>query len=324
MRFVIVGPGALGSLLAARLCLAGQEQNRAGNDHLKVFLFDYKPDRAQALNESGLHLEEGGRVLHCHPLISADPEITSRCDVLFLCVKATAVASALSLLQTYLKNSTLLLAMQNGIGHIAMLSSIDCLTGVGVTTEGATLIRPGHVRHGGKGLTRLGLLSGSEPTSTRLLDDTAGFMNKAGFSTRVSSDPLKYIWAKLFVNVGINALSAIHRCLNGKLLEQKSIMDLMEQAVREAEAVAKAKGIRIEADPVRETFKVCTMTANNVSSMHQDILQQRPTEINTINGAIVAEGKRLGIATPVNAELVRQIKRIEASYGLDEGKDEAQ
>lgn len=321
MRFVIVGPGALGSLLAARLCLVSLEQKRAGNDHHQIVLFDYKPDRAEALNKSGLHLEEKGHIYHSHPLVTADPGIINSADILFFCVKATAVANALSLIEPYLSSATLLLAMQNGIGHIDMVTSVNCLVGVGVTSEGATLNSPGDVRHGGKGITWLGLLSIGGQRASQLLKDTAVILNAAGFTTRVSSDPMKYIWAKLFVNVGINALSAIHRCLNGKLLEQLSIKLVMEKAVQEAELIARAKGIYIEEDPVQETFRVCRMTENNVSSMHQDILLHRPTEINSINGAIVTEGERLGIATPVNAELVRQIKLIEASYGSGEGRD---
>ncbi len=132
--------------------------------------------------------------------------------------------------------------------------------------------------------------------------------------TEITDNPLTYIWAKLFVNVGINALSAIHLCPNGQLLESDSVKQLMEKAVREAELIARAKEIQVEGDPVAETFKVCALTAQNISSMHQDVLQKRPTEIDAINGAIVNEGERMGIATPVNAELVREIRQIEESY----------
>ena len=318
MRFVIVGPGALGSLLAARLCLQSREEKRTGNDLHQVCLFDYKPDRAETLNKDGLNLEEGGQVFHCQPAVTADPEVISRTDVLFFCVKATAVTNALSLITPYLSSSTLFLAMQNGIGHLDNVASVNCLGGVGITTEGATLARPGHVRHGGKGITWIGMLFSDRQGAHQLLEKTAEVLNMAGLSTRVTSEPLKYIWAKLFVNVGINALSALHRCPNGQLIESPSITHLMEKAVREAESVARVKGIPVEGDPVQETFKVCTMTKNNISSMYQDILRRRLTEIDAINGAVVVEGERYGIATPVNIELVRQIKRFEASFETDD------
>jgi 2-dehydropantoate 2-reductase len=316
MRYVIVGPGALGSLIAVRLCLASLKAEGTGNDSIQIHLLDYKPDRAVALNEEGLNLEESGQVYRCQPSVTADPKVVSRSDVVFFCVKSTAVAPALSRIKSYLSPTTLLLAMQNGIGHLDEISSLNCQGGVGVTTEGATLTRPGSIRHGGKGMTRLGVLTPGSKDVRRLLEKTTELFNTAGLVTSVTNTPLKYIWAKLFVNVGINALSALHRCPNGKLLESESARHWMTKAVREAESIAREKGIPVKDDPVEETFKVCVMTAKNISSMHQDVLHGRLTEIDAINGAVVAEGKRLGIATPVNIELVRKIKQIEASYTL--------
>ena len=130
----------------------------------------------------------------------------------------------------------------------------------------------------------------------------------------VTDSPLKYVWAKLFINVGINALTAIHGCRNGELLDKPEIKVTMEKAVREAEQVARKKGIQIDADPVVAMFSVCRTTAENTSSMLQDVQKRRLTEIDAINGAIVAEGEALGIPTPVNIELVRRVKELESSY----------
>jgi len=316
MRIVIVGPGALGSLLSTRIFLAlrKHKHNGADNDDHSLYLLDYKTERAALLNENGLFLEDRGRTERCRLKVTADPGDIGPCDVLFLCVKANAVASALAHITPLLSRETLLIAMQNGIGHLDTIQGAACITAVAVTSEGATLIKTGHVRHGGSGVTRIGLMRAGNASALKSMEETTRLLNEAGMQSAITDHPLRHIWAKLFVNVGINALTAIHRRTNGQLLTSKPIRAQMRKAVREAELVARAKHITITDDPVASTFKVCRSTRDNISSMLQDVLQRRPTEINAINGAVVAEGKRLNIATPVNRHLVRKIKDIEASY----------
>ena len=143
MHIVIVGPGALGSLLTARLSLylAGQGGGGADND-LHVSLLDYKPRRAEMLVKDGLLLENGDRRQHCLPVVTAAPQVCTGADVLFLCVKAASVQAALDRIRPFLSPEQLLLAMQNGIAHLEHLTALPCIPGVGVTTEGATLLAP--------------------------------------------------------------------------------------------------------------------------------------------------------------------------------------
>jgi 2-dehydropantoate 2-reductase len=315
MHIVIVGPGALGSLLTARLssCLARQGVGGADND-LRVSLLDYKPQRAAELAKGGLILDNGDRRQHCLPEVTAAPQVCTGADVLFLCVKAVSVQPALDRLRPFLSPEQLILAMQNGIAHLERLAALPSVPGVGITTEGATLLSSGHVRHGGAGLTRLGLLTPAPAAACSLLDRVALVLNAAGLATRITGTPLKHLWAKLFVNVGINALTALLRCPNGVLLDSPETRERMAAAVREAEAVARASGIPIDEDPLAATLRVCEATRTNISSMYQDIRNRRRTEIDAINGAVVAEGSRLGVPTPVNAELVRQVKELESVF----------
>lgn len=315
MQIVIVGPGALGSLLTARLSLYLAGQGGDGADHdVHVSLLDYKPDRAALLAQHGLLLENGNSRQRCMPAVTAAPQVCAGADILFLCVKANAVGAALERVRPFLSQDTILFAMQNGIAHLQLLTAMPCTPGVGITTEGATLQAPGHVRHGGAGLTRLGLLAPAPAAGSGLLARTVALLNGAGLATRITSEPLKHVWAKLFVNVGINGLTALLRCPNGQLLASPETRERMSQAVREAEAVALASGIPIDEDPVAATFRVCEATRNNISSMLQDIRNRRRTEIDAINGAVVAAGRKLGIPTPVNDELVRQVKELEAAF----------
>jgi 2-dehydropantoate 2-reductase len=100
---------------------------------------------------------------------------------------------------------------------------------------------------------------------------------------------------------------------NGELLEYPETREIMRSAVEEAAAVAKTKGIQVKwPDPVGQTERVCQATAINYSSMLQDVLNHKRTEIDFINGAIVREGESLGIPVPVNKTLTLLVKAMEA------------
>ncbi|MDP3804499.1 MAG: ketopantoate reductase C-terminal domain-containing protein, partial [Candidatus Omnitrophota bacterium] len=123
------------------------------------------------------------------------------------------------------------------------------------------------------------------------------------------------IWSKLIINVGINALTAITRLNNGRLIEYEESRSLLRSAVQEATKIVKRKRIKLAYDdPIQKVESVCKGTAQNVSSMLQDVLNKRRTEIEFINGAIIRQGKALGIPTPVNEVLANLVRTIETSY----------
>ena len=137
----------------------------------------------------------------------------------------------------------------------------------------------------------------------------------AGFDTRSADEVETLIWGKLIVNVGINALTAITRVKNGQLPAIPGAKTVMEMAVQEAVSIAHVKGINLPyPDPFERVLEVCRATAENKASMLQDVLGQRITEIRAINGAIVREGKKLGIPTPVNLTLTSLVEAIQETY----------
>jgi 2-dehydropantoate 2-reductase len=121
----------------------------------------------------------------------------------------------------------------------------------------------------------------------------------------------------LIINTGINALTAITRLNNGRLTEFEGTRKIMREAVTEAVRIAKRKRIKLEYDdPLAKVEAVCDATSGNISSMLQDVLRKKRTEIDFINGVIVRLGQELGIVTPANTMLVELVKTIEASYQL--------
>ncbi|MCX5865261.1 MAG: 2-dehydropantoate 2-reductase [Deltaproteobacteria bacterium] len=305
-RVAIVGPGALGCLLATTLC-------RTRGD---IWVLDHDSQRAALLQHSGLTLERAGRIEHFSIQATADAQKIGPVDLVLLCVKSPALGQTLPSLLPLLTKNTLLLAWQNGIGHLPVLlgAQLPCAVALAVTSLGAHLVGPGHVRFGGAGATSLGFLDEAPPEAQLALQGAAELFRVAGLEVRVEVDILAQVWNKLLINVGINALTAIHNCKNGALLENGEALALMRAAVLEAISVAQAKGIAIAPEPVARTIAVCQATAGNISSMLQDVRAKRQTEIAAINGAVLEEARRLGISAPANAELSNAVKALEKGY----------
>lgn len=305
-RVAVVGPGALGCLLAIALCRIREE----------IWVLDHDSQRAALLQHSGLTFEHAERLEHFPIQATADPQRIGPVFLVLLCVKSPALAHSLPTILPLLTENTLLLAWQNGIGHLPVLSraELPCPVALAVTSQGAHLVGPGRVRFGGEGATSLGFLGEASPQARLRLEGVAERFRRAGLEVRVEPDILAQIWNKLLVNVGINALTAIYQCDNGGLVQNDGALELMRAAVLEAASVAQAKGIAIAPDPVARTIAVCRATASNISSMLQDVRGNRQTEIEAINGAVLEEARQLGIPAPVNAQLFAAVKSLEKTY----------
>ncbi len=304
MKIAIIGPGAMGCLLAA--CLGKTNQ---------VWLLDHDPARASLLTRQGLILEKNEQTEKIPIVATADPRNIEGAELVLLCVKSPRVTDALEAARPFFGSDTMLLALQNGIGHLPVLPKLlsNIPWALGVTAQGATLAGPGHVMHRGEGPTRIGQLP-EAVNKTDAINRAASTLSVAGIRTEVVPDILNHIWAKLLVNAGINALTAIHDCPNGALLESAETQEIMTAAILEGKAVAERSGISLSSDPVAMTREVCRATAANISSMLQDVRAKKTTEIAAINGALVSLAEELGVPVPINRELVARIQRIESNY----------
>ncbi|GAB6193306.1 ketopantoate reductase family protein [Desulfocastanea catecholica] len=308
MHFLLVGPGALG-------CLLGSVVLHGMTDNDRLTVLDHNADRAERLSRTGIgyHLED--RLVRFPVTAVADPQLVAPVDIVLLCVKSYDVLSSLEFCRPLLSKRVLLIFMQNGISHLDLQEHLgEAKAAFGTTTEGATLLGTGEVRHAGSGTTYLGFLDTPDAQATGLLQTTHDILSAGGLQVHLTDNILARLWAKLFINVGINALTAILGCKNGELLSLPGIDRRMEAAIDEAIHIAGKKNIPIIDEPHQATRLVCLKTAKNISSMLQDVTNKRRTEIDAINGALVVLGKKLGIDTPENSLLSAQIKEMEAGY----------
>ena len=299
MKTVIMGAGAMGSLLGGLLTLSGEE----------VWMVDIWKEHIDALRSNGLSIEDQGETQTVR--VNATGEVTSvgKADLVLFFVKTYHTAKAVSDSLALQKENTIFLTLQNGLGNEDVICQQINRKKVmlGVTNHGATLLGPGSIRHAGRGMTYLGELDNK---LTDRATQIAQMFRKAGIETEVSANIHDLIWTKLFVNIGMNALTALTGFKNGQLLDHPEALRLMEALVSEAVEVAKRKGIRIEGNPIEKVKAVAEATGKNRSSMGQDFDYKRRTEIDTINGAVVREAHRLRISVPYNQMVTDLVKVI--------------
>lgn len=306
MKIVILGAGAMGSLFVAKLSPLAD-----------VWLVDPWVEHVQTMQRAGLHLIglDGSEAVVTVQATTDPAAVGGEVDLALVFVKSHQTAEAAGWAKPLLKPAGLALTLQNGLGNLETIAGVlgPGRAAQGVTSQGATLLGPGRVRHAGQGPTHIAAPS-SLPGFGGLAA-VAKLFAQAGFETHLSENLDALLWGKLVVNVGINALTAILRVPNGRLVEVEPARSLMAAAVDEAVQVIQAKGIQLPyADPQERVRAVAIATGPNRSSMLSDVSRRVPTEIDVINAAIIREGARLGIPTPVNQALVWLVKAIEATY----------
>ncbi|HSO27077.1 MAG TPA: 2-dehydropantoate 2-reductase [Anaerolineales bacterium] len=291
---LIAGTGALACLFAARLSAAGVE----------VAMLGSWPAGLEALRAHGVRVIDAVKGEQAYPVqVIRRGEKGPETGEALVLVKAWQTAQAAHDLKPRLASGGLALSLQNGLGNDKILAASLGWerVAVGVTTTGATLIAPGVVRQAGVGPISLARQPGSERLTDQLI--------QAGFGVHYEESVDSLVWGKLAINAAINPLTALLDIPNGGVLDIPAARELAHALVREATAVALALGIEPPyLDPVAALEQVAEQTADNFSSMLQDLRRGAPTEIDAINGAIVQAGVQAQIPTPVNATLWRLVR----------------
>jgi 2-dehydropantoate 2-reductase len=302
-RIVIVGPGAIGTVLAVRLSSAGHE----------VHVLDHSADRAARLNRDGLLLEtETGRLRAPCRATTRAADLPAA-DLAVVCVKCPALADAGRRLAE-LAPPTTLLTIQNGLGVLDALRE-----GLGpaaarhrlvasVTYQAANRGPDGVVRHVANLPT---LLDGSPPLRPHA-EAAATLLGSAGLPASVEDDLRPALWRKVAVNAAINPLTALAAVRNGQLADRDDLRRQMFALAREAAAVARAEGVALSDEQAEAAaLDAARATADNVSSMWQDVLAGRPTEIEFLGAALLRLAARHGLALPATADVTARVQALQ-------------
>ncbi len=312
MKICVLGAGALGCAIGGVLTEAGHE----------VWLINRNTAQVEAMSKRGLVLRSDGldrtvRVRVATTAAGVSPA-SGPADLLLVLVKSFHTAEAMHSALGLLGPETVVLSLQNGLGHVDILAGIVGGERVlaGKTYAGGTQLAPGYVEAGTRGKrTLIGEPAGGLSARATAI---ASVFSAAGLDTTVSDNIMGVAWDKLLINVATGALSAITRLTYGGLYSVPEVEACALAAVAEAMAVARASGVTLSIDNPAQAWQMASagLPYEFKASMLQSLEKGSVTEVDYINGAVVRQGALCGVPTPVNQTLVAAIKGIEKNLSL--------
>lgn len=296
MNIVILGSGAMGLLYYKQLWQAHNVSIRFRNDN---HIEDVKLTFTNIFGQSSQL-----------PIRCANTQELNTADIILSTVKAYDVVQALTNLK--LNPSIPIILMHNGMGTIESLSNKlkNPLLPL-LTTQASKKLAVRHIQHTGNGVNQLGYINKKDKLLTKKLFYA---LETSIPGMQLSNDIRTLQWKKLAVNCAINPLTAIFNINNG-LLDNKLYKSTIKQITNELITVGKCEGLNLDYKQLLNTIdQVIHKTKHNSSSMRQDVINHRTTEIEFINGYIVKMGLKHNIETPVNEMMIKQITDINYNY----------
>jgi 2-dehydropantoate 2-reductase len=329
MKIAIVGAGAIGGLLGARLSAAGEEV---------TFIARNKNLSAIQANGFKLLLEDGGELLAPSAKAVQNMPDAGIQDVIFLTVKAHQVRELLPDLLAMIGKHTMLVTMINGIpwwyfqkyeGHHAgtTLNSVDpdgeiakhidpaCIIG-SIVYPAAELIAPGVVRVIEGNRFTLGELDGSRSERIEALSQV---MIRAGFKAPVSKDIRGEIWLKLWGNLSFNPISALTHATLEDICTFEPSRELAANMMREAQTVAEKLGVAFKVSLDKRIAGAQAVGAHK-TSMLQDVENGRALELNALVGSVVELGRITGTPTPTIDAIYAVTRLLAHTLAAQRGK----
>ncbi|MCJ7512576.1 MAG: 2-dehydropantoate 2-reductase [Anaerolineales bacterium] len=291
---LVVGTGAMACLFAGLLSAQAE-----------VVMLGTWSEAVRAIRSGGVRLESEAGLQTCRPSATDNPRDCLGVRQALVLVKAWQTPRAAAQLAECLAPEGVALSLQNGLGNLEALGAAlgDERAAGGVTRMGATLLGPGRVRVGGRGPTTV--------ADHRRIGSLDRYLRAAGLEVERVADVTSVVWGKLAVNAGINPVAALLRVMNGEVAARPGAAAIVRQAAQEVQAVARALGIELPfEDAGEQALAAARASAENQSSMLQDVLRGARTEIDAINGAVVRLAQAAGAQAPVNQVLWRLVSAL--------------
>jgi 2-dehydropantoate 2-reductase len=297
----IVGAGALGSVFASALKGAG----------VHVTLLGRRPgpditvcDPPCSVHETALPVE-------------TDASSIASADFVLLLVKTYDTTAAIQSIAPYLHPNAALVTLQNGLDNVARIRGhVPEMQRVlaGVTSQAARRVSPGLILHTGIGPTMLGFRTEDEREPAQQVAD---MLSNAGLPAAATGDIDRFIWQKVAINAAVNGLTAVAGVPNGALLSQPPLFAAACALVDEASSIASIHGYDLRGlhRTLRDTISA---TAENRSSMLQDVDAGRRTEVDAIYGSLIAAGRMNGLETPALSVIDALVRSVSGYTGDQE------
>jgi len=287
MKITIIGPGAIGLLLASSL-----------EKHNDVSVL-VKEEHYDILIERGLWIKNGNKKKRIKANIVTEIKDS---EIAIIAVKGYDLESTKKILNNFKGK---IIICQNGLKMLEYNSDNDNDVFSIVTSVGAVSLKLGITEYMGAGITVIGNLN-NDDKRTFNIDE---LFSEDYFEICPVDNIIDYIWLKAIINSAINPIAAIHNLRNGELSESKywkSVKELLTESMN----IAKENNVQFSKNPLEETKKIISKTPDNLCSMLQDLTKGQKTEINEINGIIVRIGQAKNLDTTLNQKYLDKINSI--------------
>jgi 2-dehydropantoate 2-reductase len=301
----IVGGGAMGGAFANAIAQRGTA----------VVIVDPAPLVVEAIARDGLRVTTGEGDQTTRVDVTPDAATVGVADVVLVFVKAAHTRQAASALPSLIGERTVVVTLQNGWGNADVLADhvpTERLV-MGVTYHSATVVRPGQIRHTGRGMTFLGpYLSDADPRPAHTVAD---LLEASGLDATVSPNVRTEIWKKLVLNAATLPVAALTGLNAGQLGEPGPVRDLVDALATEATRVGRAMGFEVELDErIARIHAVLEGAGTGKPSMLQDVEGRRLTEIDVISGAIARLGAEAGVDAALARAMTAMVHGLERSW----------
>ena len=302
-KIYVLGAGAVG-------CYFGGMLARAYHD----VTFIARPERAKALNESGLEMD--CKAFHETIAVKASAELSilSDADLVLLSVKSLDTERTLAQVQSILPSKAVILSLQNGVANIDVASKVvaNPIYAAGVYVA-AGMVGQRTMKHHGRGELLIGNPSQANDRDDQYLQGICALFEGAGVPCTIAPQIKRDMWLKFLVNCSFNAISGIGQIPYGEMVKSPEIVKLIEEITKEFLAIAALEDVNITmSEAVAINASIATTMVTQVSSTAQDLARGKMTEIGFLNGYIVESGKQYGIATPYNESVHALVKMLES------------
>ena len=302
MKICIVGCGAIGSLFAAHL---------AQLENIEVWAFDLDRRHVDAINANGLRLSGESSVLS-YPRASSNPGDIPPCEFGIVATKSMHTRAAIENSAGIFKQGAVL-TVQNGVGNEETIAEFVPRVMRGTTFPAGHMVEPGHVAQDTGGKTWIGPFE-AKPAARVEIETLASLLTESGMETLAMEDARGAQWTKLIFNAATNPIGALTGLPHGVACDQPMLRKVISGLVAEGVAVAGALGITLDSDPDELVDHAREVAYLHKSSMLQDVLAKRATEVAAINGGIVKFGQEKGVPTPLNLAMWALINGLEHSW----------
>jgi len=303
LKICIVGCGAVGSLFAAHLAKKGEAE---------IWAYDVWKDHVEAIRHSGLRIS-GAADFTATLNATSDAQELPRCDYGIVATKAIHTRGAIAQVARAFDQNSAVCSVQNGVGNEEIIAEHVKYVIRGTTFPAGHPIAPGHIGFDIKGDTWIGPF---EPTNTPMskVQELAGLVTRSGMNVIALKDARGAQWMKLIFNASTNPVGGLTLLHHGAATRFPATAQLFNDLIAEGEAVAKALGIELHADPRALVQKGASAPGKHRASMLQDVLAKRQTEVDFMNGAIAKWGEKTGVTTPLNKAVWELIKGLEHAW----------